>query len=70
VSDDPQALHAEAFRRGRKKLMSFADALVITLGVRGAGTCELLIPAERFGPASPADQDSLIACLMNPEGTA
>jgi hypothetical protein len=46
------------------------DVVIVTLGVRGVGTCELSIPLERCNPNNPADHAALIACLMNPEGSA
>jgi hypothetical protein len=40
--------------------------MVITLAIRGIGTGELLIPAERFNQASLDDYGALLACI---EGT-
>jgi hypothetical protein len=38
-------------------------ALIITLAIRGIGTGELLIPAERFNPGRLEDYAALLACL-------
>jgi hypothetical protein len=38
-------------------------ALIITLGIRGVGTCELLIPAERFDSSKLADYAALLECF-------
>jgi hypothetical protein len=43
------------------------DVLVITLAIRGVGTCELSIPPGRFKRDSLSDFDALARCL---EGTA
>jgi hypothetical protein len=37
--------------------------LIVTLAVRDVGTCELLIPAERFNSGSLDDYAALLACL-------
>jgi hypothetical protein len=37
--------------------------LIVTLAVRGIGTCELKIPAERFDSDKPEDYAALVACL-------
>jgi hypothetical protein len=37
--------------------------LIVTLAVRGIGTCELKIPAERFNPEKLEDYAALVACL-------
>lgn len=42
-------------------------AMVITLAVRGVGTCELLIPPERFNADSLDDYNRLAGCILNPE---
>jgi|HubBroStandDraft_1064217.scaffolds.fasta_scaffold45655_2 hypothetical protein len=39
------------------------DALVVTLAIRGVGTGELLIPAERFNPQALDDFAALLACM-------
>ena len=41
--------------------------LVVTLALRGVGTCELSIPADRFSRDSLADFDSLLRCLERQE---
>lgn len=46
------------------------DVMILTLAVRGVGTCELSIPRERFGADSVADFDALAACIMNAERPA
>jgi hypothetical protein len=38
-------------------------ALIITLAIRDVGTCELLIPAERFDSSKLADYAALLECL-------
>jgi hypothetical protein len=45
-------------------------ALIVTLAVRGIGTCELSIPAERFNPDSPGDCAALLACIRAGGGNA
>jgi hypothetical protein len=47
-----------------------SDTLIVTLGVRGIGTCELAIPGERFNRESLADYDALLTCLSKAEGHA
>ena len=37
--------------------------MIVTLAVRGIGTCELSIAAERFNPASAADYTALLECM-------
>ena len=37
--------------------------MVLTLGIRGIGTGELLIPAARFNQNSPDDYAALINCI-------
>lgn len=44
------------------------DVMIVTLAVRGIGTCELSIPRERFGADSLEDYDRLAACILNAEG--
>jgi hypothetical protein len=39
------------------------DVLVVTIAIRGIGTGEVLIPAERFNPNSLDDYAALIACF-------
>lgn len=39
------------------------DTLIVTLAVRGIGTCELKIPAERFNAEKLEDYAALVACL-------
>jgi hypothetical protein len=43
--------------------------LIVTLAIRGIGTCELKIPAERFNRESLDDYAALVACF-NCEGNA
>lgn len=43
------------------------DLLIVSLAVRGAGTCELTIPAERV---TADDWTALLACLDKPAGCA
>jgi hypothetical protein len=43
--------------------------LIVTLGIRHVGTCELVIPAERFGQNDPADYAALIDTLAGAEIT-
>jgi hypothetical protein len=38
-------------------------ALIVTLAVRGIGTCELFISTERFNPANFNDYAALLDCL-------
>jgi hypothetical protein len=38
-------------------------ALIVTLALRNVGTCELLIPAERFDSSKPEDYAALLECL-------
>lgn len=38
-------------------------ALIITLAIRDVGTCELLIPAERFDSSKAGDYAALLECL-------
>jgi hypothetical protein len=38
-------------------------SLIVTVAVRDVGTCELLIPAERFNSGSLDDYAALLACL-------
>lgn len=38
-------------------------ALIITLAIRDVGTCELLIPAERFDSSKLADYAALLECF-------
>jgi hypothetical protein len=45
------------------------NMLIVTLGVRGIGTCELKIPGERFDPDSLDDYAALVACF-DCEGSA
>ena len=40
-------------------------AMIVTLAVRGVGTCELAIPAERFNAANLDDYAALLACLTS-----
>jgi hypothetical protein len=40
-----------------------SDALIVTLGVRGIGTCELAIPGARFNRGNLAAHEALLACL-------
>jgi hypothetical protein len=37
--------------------------LIVTLAIRGVGTCDLLIPAERFDSSKPEDYAALLECL-------
>lgn len=37
--------------------------LIVTLAIRDVGTCELLIPAERFDRSKLSDYAALLACL-------
>ncbi len=37
--------------------------LIVTLAIRGVGTGELSIPADRFDPAKPADYAALLDCM-------
>jgi hypothetical protein len=46
------------------------DTLIVTLAVRGVGTCELAIPGDRFNREDLADYDALLACLSKAEGHA
>jgi hypothetical protein len=38
-------------------------ALIVTLAIRDVGTCELLIPAERFDPSKLSDYAALLECF-------
>jgi hypothetical protein len=38
-------------------------ALIVTLAIRDVGTCDLLIPAERFDSSKPGDYAALLECL-------
>jgi hypothetical protein len=38
-------------------------ALIVTLAIRDVGTCELIIPAERFNPRKIEDYAALLDCL-------
>ena len=37
--------------------------LIVTLAVRGVGTCELMISGERFSPESLDDYGALVTCI-------
>jgi hypothetical protein len=37
--------------------------LVVTLAVRGIGTCELVVPADRFDSSKPGDYAALLKCM-------
>jgi ribosomal protein S6 len=39
------------------------EGVVVTLAVRDVGTCELMMPAERFNPESLGDYWALVACI-------
>jgi hypothetical protein len=41
-------------------------SMIVTLAIRGVGTGELLIPAERFSQASLDDYAALLACIEGP----
>jgi hypothetical protein len=43
------------------------DVLLVTLAVRGVGTCELLIPEARFNSNALADYSLLAACVKDAE---
>jgi hypothetical protein len=44
-------------------------AMIVTLAVREIGTCELLIPAERFNAANLDDYAALLECLTADRGS-
>lgn len=44
------------------------DVMIVTLAVRGVGTCDLSIPAETFDRNSLADYQALAACVVGPDG--
>ncbi|MEP7246889.1 MAG: hypothetical protein ABI885_24845 [Gammaproteobacteria bacterium] len=41
------------------------ETVVLTLAVRGVGTCALVIPRSRFDADSLAEYDALAACVLN-----
>jgi len=60
LAADPSVLRAFCTR--------FEDgALIVTLAIRGIGTCELSIPAERFNSAALDDYAALLACVVRPQ---
>lgn len=44
------------------------DVMILTLAVRGVGTCELAIPSERFSRSDLGDYDALAASVTRAEG--
>jgi hypothetical protein len=55
----------EAHPAVRRALVTRFEAgnLIVTLAIRGIGTGELLIPADRFNQRSLTDYDALLKCL-------
>jgi hypothetical protein len=43
------------------------DALIVTLAIRGVGTCELSVPPDRFNRHDLADFARLDRCLIEPQ---
>ena len=44
-------------------------AMVVTLAIRKIGTCELLIPAERFNASNLDDYAAMLECLTEDKGS-